>query len=291
MTLQILGCLTAPGSETAPNEDAAGHGAYTAWALDGATGLSEGRLLPGPSDAAWLVDRYGAALREHADREQGGTRRLLADVIAEVARAFREKCPQEPERRYELPSAGMALVRFTPGKVECARLGDCRVILGLPGGRVVATKRSALARLDARVIRRMRDLRESGVARNHAEARAAVQDDLRANRERLNVPGGYWVLGTDPEAARRMEVRVIPLDAGVRVRGLLVTDGFYRLVDTFPECRDDAELLDRTFDVGPEEMLRRLRALEDADSECTRYPRFKPKDDATAVLFQATAPR
>ena len=111
-----------------------------------------------------------------------------------------------------------------------------------------------------------------------------MQDELRANRSLLNTAGGYWVLGTDPEAARQMEIGAIPLGAGTRISGLLVTDGFYRLVDIFGACRDDTALLAEAREHGLEALLYRLRALEDADPDCIVHPRLKPTDDATALL-------
>ena len=37
-------------------------------------------------------------------------------------------------------------------------------------------------------------------------------------------------------------------------------------------------------DVGLQALYDELRATEAADAECRRYPRLKPRDDATAVL-------
>lgn len=287
MIFRVLACLSVPGSDSVPNEDAAGCGEGAAWVLDGATGLAEHRLLPGLTDAAWLVGRYDALLRERADRTQVALRDLIGGLIGEVAASFDAARVRGAAERHELPSAGLALVRCADGALEFARLGDCRAILASPDGGVVSTAHSPLARLDGRVVERMRALRDSGEVRTHAQARSAVRDDLRANRALLNTPHGYWVLGTQPEAASHMEVGTLPLARGGQTRGLLVSDGFYRLVDTFGACRDDAELLRRSWDLGPEEMLKRLRAIEDADPECEAYPRLKPKDDASMVLFEA----
>ncbi len=194
---------------------------------------------------------------------------------------------REPRPGFELPSAGVAFVRLAGGRLEYARLGDCRAILGLPDGRTVSTRRSTLHRLDSRVTGKMQELRRRGLAGGYAEARRAVQDDLRANRDLLNRPGGYWALGLDPEAARRMEVGAVAAAPGAPIAGLLVSDGFYRLVDTFGACRDDAALLSEARARGLATMLAELRGLEDADPECVSHPRLKPKDDATALLFEA----
>jgi hypothetical protein len=37
---------------------------------------------------------------------------------------------------------------------------------------------------------------------------------------------------------------------------------------------------------GPQALIAELRALEDADADCIRFPRIKARDDATAVLIR-----
>jgi hypothetical protein len=287
--LRILDCLSEPGSADHPNEDIAGHGLRSAWVLDGATGLADRCLLPGNSDAAWLARQYDAMLRERADDAEQRPRRLLADLIAAVARRF-EAESRPYKHRFELPSAGMVLVRLRKGLLEYARLGDCHAIFRLPGGAVVSTRRPVLLnRLDATVVRKMQALRERGEVDSFDEARKAVQGDLRANRARLNRPFGYWVLGTEPRAVWRMEVGTLALPEGGRITGLLVTDGFYRLVDTIGVIKDGGDLLERALETGLRPMLAELRGQEDEDEECTAHPRLKRKDDATALLFEAAA--
>src|SRR3982751_887037 len=87
--LTVLDRISDPGGgPSGVNEDVAGYGTLSAWVLDGATGLADGRLLPGPSDAAWLADAYDDLLRTHADREDHGPRRLLTELIETVAAIF-----------------------------------------------------------------------------------------------------------------------------------------------------------------------------------------------------------
>lgn len=288
-TLKVIEQISAAGTASVPNEDIAGHSTCGAWALDGATGLAEERLLPGASDAHWLVAQYDALLRDRADRIELAPHQLFTDCIDTVTRKFEAERSHVPETRFELPSAGIAFVRVAHQRLEYARLGDCRAIFALADGTIVSTRHSALQALDGRVIAKMEKLRQSDAALTYADVRAAVQNDLRANRNLLNAPGGYWALGTESEAARHMEAGAFPLYPDTRIRGLLVTDGFYRLVDTFGVFDDDAKLLAETFAQGLGPLLHKLRTLEDADPECIAYPRLKAKDDATALLFEAGA--
>jgi hypothetical protein len=294
MRLDVLCDISDPGSPDLPNEDARGHTARSAWVLDGATGLGDSPLLPEASDAAWLARAYSAWLRSEADDTGRDLRRLFADLVARVSGEFEARKRRTPSGRFDLPSAGMAFVRLGVACLEYARLGDCRAILAPPGGTpVLFTGSSPLQQLDAAVVAKMEALRRREPSAGHARLRRAVSGDLRANRSRFNAEGGYWVLGTDAGTAdgvaRNMEVGSVTLDGGGPVRGLLMSDGFYRLVDTFRAYPDDAALIKAAGrEGGLEAMLAELRALEDADPECVAHPRLKPRDDATALLFEAT---
>ncbi len=103
-----------------------------------------------------------------------------------------------------------------------------------------------------------------------------------------NTEGGYWVLGVEPEAAKHVEVGSVPLETPAA--GLLMSDGFYRLVDTFGLVAED-RLLGRAREEGLSALLAEVRQAEDNDPDCLRHPRFKPKDDATALLLEMTPPR
>ncbi|MFC7737939.1 hypothetical protein ACFQX4_19365 [Roseomonas sp. GCM10028921] len=272
----------------------AGHSDSSAWVLDGATGLTSRRLLPGPSDAAWLAEAYHRGLEARAGATRVGLRALFTELIDSVGSRLHR--PDIAAERYELPSAGIVFVRLQPqGRLEYARLGDCRAILRCgqgAGARTVSTRRSPLHRPDARVIRQIASLIRSGRARDYAEARktSTVEEAPRANRALQNTKGGYWVLGLDPAAARHMETGSVALPDGQGGIGLLVSDGFYRLVDTFHFFGSDAALLDAALSGGLGPLLGRLRDVEEADRGCRDYPRLKPRDDATALLFTFSGP-
>ena len=71
-----------------------------------------------------------------------------------------------------------------------------------------------------------------------------------------------------------------------KIRRLLVlSDGFYRLVDVFG-AMSPADLMRRMFTRGAAELCSQLRALEGGDIGCTDHPRVKVHDDASAMLVE-----
>jgi hypothetical protein len=86
MLLHVTGQVCEPSGKV--NEDIAGSTKTAAWVMDGATGLGDEKLLPGESDAAWLVQRVDAFLRAHADDASLGMAELFAGAIEDVQMAY-----------------------------------------------------------------------------------------------------------------------------------------------------------------------------------------------------------
>jgi hypothetical protein len=102
----------------------------------------------------------------------------------------------------------------------------------------------------------------------------------RVEIESRNSPGGYWIAGTDPEAADHAIVGEMPLSDLTRFA--LLSDGAARAVDLF-HLIDWASALDLMGRGGPRELIARVRAVEQCDTGATRWPRNKISDDATAI--------
>jgi hypothetical protein len=211
---------------------------------------------------------------------------LFVGAIEDVRMAYQRSKLRDAQARYELPSAGIVFVRCASNGIQYARLGDCTGVIALGSG-LVSTGRSRLHSFDEQVLDKMRALQRQGM-RDYARLRRAIRDDLRANRNLANVVGGYWVLGIEPEAAYHMETGAIPLESPATA--LLMSDGFYRAVDTFQVIAED-RIVAWAMGQGLATILAAVRRLEAEDAECRRYPRFKPQDDATALLFEIEALR
>lgn len=285
MTIFTLhSAISAPGARN--NEDAYGiwpdaQAPRAAWVLDGVTGINDRALLPGPSDAAWFVAQVQEVLPTLLAVQP--IHDLLTALIAALAdRHEKSWLNGKGPDGHETPAASFALLRQLGDRIEIARLGDCLVLLEHNDGRVQLLDDAVLndieAGLQAEVLA-MRDLGITGAAVILHE----MKPSLRAVRERRNKPGGYGVLAADPACLDLLQLDSFPAD-GLRSI-LMVSDGYYRLVDIYG-AMTDTDLLHRTAASGAETMLAELRAIEAADPRGERHPRLKMADDATALLLQ-----
>jgi hypothetical protein len=280
-----LSAATQPGSKI--NED--GHGYWpseaprAAWVLDGVTGINDRALLPGASDAAWFVAQVQEALPTLLSKAPDMPATDLIGVLVE-----------ELERRQsaawldargadgrETPAASFALIRLIGSEIEVLRLGDCLVLLEAADGTVTVMDHPVLAAIEAETRNALLALRAQGII-DPKQAFAAMMPRLRAERRRRNIFDGYGVLAAEQSCVPMIHLDRLPARALRSI--LLVSDGYYRLVDHY-NAASDAELVRRTEELGADAMLQQLRAIEAADPLATRYPRLKIADDATALLI------
>jgi hypothetical protein len=284
-TFSLLSAVTAPAQSV--NEDAYGvypdHEAPCAvWVLDGVTGLNDRALLPGPTDAAWFVAQVQEILPSLLSKEVD--RPIPALVRALAARQTEAWLDEQGPEGFETPAASFAMVRLIDDEIEITRLGDCSVLVERQHGFIDVLRNAALERLELKIKQTLVELRLAGLE-DLAEIQGRLLPALRAQRLRRNHPGGYGVLAPEPECLDMLRIERVPAAAVRRI--LLVSDGFYRLVDVYGALRD-AELIQRAEEQGADGLLRELRTIEATDPNGARYPRLKPVDDATAVLLRVS---
>ncbi|MCL6599911.1 MAG: protein phosphatase 2C domain-containing protein [Alicyclobacillus macrosporangiidus] len=269
------------------NEDRAVCTARGAAAIDGATGLGGRRRFSDTSDAAWFAETLADALSRLLCDD-----RPLLDNLAEAVRAARREADHRmPEWRslapHEQPSASLAAVKLREDALEYAILGDCTLALRAAAGPVRVFSDPRLAPLDDAVIRFIHERQRKG--QGYEEAKAEALPLLRANRNRMNTPDGYFAASLDGKGIPHAVTGRLPAEAGLR--GVLSSDGFSRAVDLFG-LADWAALTGsvRPGEAGPlAAAADRLRQAEANDPDCLRHPRLKVSDDATAILFEILA--
>jgi hypothetical protein len=267
----LVDAVSDPGREGRANEDGWGVAGRFAWIIDGATGLGDEPLLDAPSDAAWLtaVVSQTLAAKAAAVSDPG---LLLAAAAEEAETRFLAERRRPPRERYEIPTCAVLVARFDADGVTTVDLGDCGLYVSAAGvihrvggsdtGR--ALEKASAQRLMA------------GGGGRGPEAMA----HLRAVRNRANTPEGYPIIAPDAASARRARRNFLPAREGL---ALFVTDGFEAAVEDYGLYTGES-LVASANSLG--EVLAALREVERNDPNCTRFPRFKPSDDATAVTVR-----
>ena len=215
------------------------------------------------------------------------TRQLLQQVIAQVreeyVQALKTQGINAPE---DSPSAGIALFRQRSGRLEFFGMGDCVGVAKLPDGRDFYALDSNLPNLDHQVLEQMMNIHNQTGA-SMAEAKKACTGLLIQNRNLRNKPGGYWILDllTD-DGIHNAREESWELTEPVCVGAF--SDGFSQLAEVFGQYRSYTALFEAMRENDLEEMFQHLCDLQNADPDCTKYPRFKLRDDTCALwgVFQ-----
>jgi hypothetical protein len=283
----VRAIASAPGLDSAENDDCAGFaetaaGLY-AWVIDGATSIAERNYLGAElGDAAWYANALSARLEALAPRGLA-PRELHAAAVTEAAALYRQ-LSQRPEGAaplYAQPMASLTLVRLAGDAAELFQLGDCPAF--------AVGKDGAVRRLT--VGEPSDEADESHAKVSAAQGRVgfapkAVWADrlpsLRRARERQLTAAPLGVSTPVGDAAfGGYAARFDP--SGLQAI-VLMSDGFERFAAKY-RLGDDVTMVRRAADEGLARLLAELRAAEEGDPDCRRYPRLKPSDDATCLVI------
>jgi hypothetical protein len=261
------------------NEDGLVVTGSEAWVVDGASGLADERLTPGVSDAHWLMERVTTHLGAGLSTHPVDKLTLVADL---VYRDFDALNLPPRAQQYEYPSASLVGCAFDGRALSVVRLGDCTLLVQpVEGGPVHKFPRSPLRNLDDAVIAEMSDQqRQAGMTGK--DAYRAALPHLRANRDLINEADGYPALTVGKN--RKFTADIIEIPVTQPMNGLLCSDGFWRLVETFGLYSENS-LITACFQEGLAVLVAKLRAAEQSDPDGRRNPRLKASDDATAIVF------
>lgn len=282
MRLELLDTLSLPGDPAKPNEDSFAATYRMAAVFDGATGLGE-LLMPGKSDAHWIAQFAARRLRAHADGE-GVPRDWLRAAAGDTEKSFAALRRRAPEAQYEIAFASMMLAALDGGNLDLLWLGDCAALVRSPDGAF----RIAGETMEQRARERERAARLAG-SRGANPAAAGVREEflpaLRESRNRVNTKDGDWLFAPDAACADHAEEMRLAVAPGARI--LLASDGFLALASDYERYTPET-LFAAAATRGLESLGEELRAVEAADPEGVKFPRFKKSDDATALLLRVS---
>ncbi len=256
-----------PGTAGNSNEDWVSASPGVVVVLDGSTARTDTGCVHGVS---WYAAKLGSSLAALAADHDVALPQALGIAIGHVAKQHSGCDLTHPGT----PSAMVAVLRTTDSKLEYLILGDTIIVLETPDELRVITD----TRVDstAQAERAEADRYPIGAP----EKQAALVRMKHAELAAKNQPGGFWVAAVDPTVIKHATTGSVPLNK-LR-RAVVLTDGAARIVSLFGllDWHDVLDLLDES---GPGELVRRVRAVEAADPDGTRWPRNKRSDDATVV--------
>lgn len=280
--MRLAGAAT-QGSGTT-NEDGLGFiGAEgdvsAAWVFDGVTGINGRNYVDPASDAAWFVRHAHEALVDLAPQHislpaivQQLVQRLKA-IWAEAA--GKVQLPAD----YDPPAACLVLAKRQGRSWHVARLGDSCLMVDSGTQHHLFTESPNNA-FDHWLVAESRRRGIKG-RENMKALLAEFRPQLLEARAKRNRPGGYSILEASDASLAMPEYQQFDDPAAL----LLCTDGFFRAVDTY-HLMPPEQLFSRCRETGGvEQVLAGVRTTEAADQDCTRFPRFKPADDATALCL------
>jgi len=253
-----------------------------AWIFDGVTGINSETILPGASDASWLVGRA----HEHLNRLAPSSL-ALPEILAQLVHGLigdwqRATVGMQVAANYDPPAACLVFVKRYRDGWQGLRLGDSCLLARSASGDHHVWAASPNNEFDHWLAREARARRDGGIT-DTEELLTAFRPHMALSRRRRNQPDGYSILEADAAALNMPEFFNLP-ESDVF---LLCTDGFYRAVDHYGLYSNESLVTRCAEEGGVEAVLREVRAIEASDPSCDKYPRLKPADDATAVILKS----
>lgn len=284
MRFSILDHIRDGGSpdNTSPNDDWIGFDERVAVVVDGATGLSDERVIDqGDSDAQWLarlaVETFVASNVDMSVREL--VRRINAQAGAIVA----AKHPARLPPRYAWPNASFIMARRQQEMIEISGLGDCSALVVMSDGYLERFTALSFSK-DMESEEARKAIEKWGSAAN-MNRNPNVLAELRKKRELLNTSqSDVWTLGLVEEAAEHVFTVALPIGEVKSI--LLMSDGFSAVFETYGVYARD-QMIGVAKEGGLAEINAEIRKVERVDDpDARRFARYKRSDDSSAILLE-----
>lgn len=284
MSLRLLQQLWDPDDAT--NANWLGTAPDTMVLLDGAAPQHPEPVSSMANDAVWLVRRFVELFQREREHGRSPNGQSVADRVesarSELAREYRSLCTAAGHIPVEAPFACLAVAHDMGSEIEFLNMGDLTLLVQRTSGAVERFGESTVRELDRQAVATLKREIARGTA-SHSERVANVWPQIRSNRALRNTVAGYDVL--DPQVSCSGRMQRLSLERSSVRSFLMLSDGFYRLVDTYG-CYTDHSLFQSVVRDGLHRLLEELRSIETEDAACVRHPRFKQHDDATALWIE-----
>jgi NTP pyrophosphatase (non-canonical NTP hydrolase) len=249
--------------------------------IDGGSSVADKNYIDSEiGDVVWFVKNFCLYLKKVIGRNRSQEDSVVL-ALSELHSAFREKTGAVPIPPYAYPIAAMTWLRITDIDgaltLHAYCLGDCKTFLYLPDQTVLDLDPYVNPQeliLQAEILK----LTQEGVVDVIAR-RERLMPMLRARREFLNSTASPSVLCLEPRGPIEARVHTAPLDRAAAL--LAMTDGFYRIVDTY-RMHTIEELAHLCLRKDLKSILKELRDFEMASLGSSSLS-VKGADDASAM--------
>lgn len=251
--------------------------------IDGGTSVADRDYLDSvQGDVAWFVQGFTDAL-EHELQPGRSQHDCVRAAVHRVRTRFERLTEQGAMPLHAWPIAALTWLRVD-GRDDVHRatlysLGDCKSLLRTPAGDCIDFDPFVNPQ-DSVLQAEIAKLRAEGLT-DPEQRRERMLPMLRARRAFQNTQPAPAVLCLRPNSAFQARTKNIDLAPGTKL--LIMTDGFYRLVDPYLRYTD-AGLMEACLERGLPAMLDELRTHEAAVGG-TGACAVKAADDASAAIW------
>ncbi len=271
MHFETLQMISLNGEHAKPNDDRCGCTSNLAWVVDGATNMGPAGLLGAQGGAAWLASTTNSLFAASRKRD---LKSACETVFDQIEMCFEAERTRDPIADWEMPKAAFSAVQLSDDKVSIAWAADCPALLARKDGSVQWCTGEPDTSGEAA------DALALGAGVGAQPLTGAALDERRAHRGRSD----HFALGVRASAAKAV-TRYAGLSVSDGDEVILMSDGFASLITDYDvySAEGFAQAIRAK---GLAELASEIRAIEQEDAACMRYPRFKVSDDATALWLK-----
>ena len=179
-------------------------------------------------------------------------------------------------------TTGLAVIQIHDQQIEFVQTGDCMILAIYTDGSYRELTRDHVAQFDNIALSEWRVAVKNG-ARSQKEIRQQIDPIVRANKEKMNITGGYPVLDGSSEAKKFLETGKINRHHLAEI--IICSDGVFphEALDSQTSLDPMQELANQIPKIGANQYVKQLIEQEEKDPNCLQYPRFKKSDDKTVI--------
>ena len=257
------------------NEDALAVADGLSIVCDGATSLAGTTYLNGGGLSG---GKQAAVITSSLFSEQPGQDLLVSARAANsmIKRAMIDR-QVDLRDRTQLWSTSFAAVQIKGRQINWCQTGDCVILLVYEDG--TSRRLTGLPGQDREILKKWQRIG----ARTEGTIHQVMAQEIMAVRHTMNRKFG--VLNGENEALDFLASGSVEDERIAHV--LLFSDGLFPPSENPEKGFEEVRFVDLYLDGGLQQVRDHVRALQQEDPACYRYPRFKKFDDISAIALQA----